>query len=67
MGSTKYPRLRFGVGNAFMPGRQVNYVLGKWNEEEEDGLAERLEKFSQAILAFGTVGAARAMNQFNNQ
>lgn len=67
LGTTKYPRLRFGVGSEFMPGGQVNYVLGKWNEDETAKLPERLEKFSDAVLAFGSIGIARAMNQFNNQ
>ena len=66
IGGSKYPRLRFGVGNEFMPGRQVNYVLGKWNEEEEAAMEERLKRASEAVLAFGSIGIARAMNQFNN-
>jgi len=39
-----YPRFRFGVGAAFKKGRQVDYVLGEWNQEENDQLKERLKK-----------------------
>jgi PTH1 family peptidyl-tRNA hydrolase len=34
LGTTQYPRLRFGIGNDFPKGRQVDYVLGKWYAEQ---------------------------------
>ncbi len=64
--TTKYARLRFGIGSEFNKGSQVNYVLGKWDETESKGLAERIERSSKAILAFSTIGIARTMNEFNN-
>jgi PTH1 family peptidyl-tRNA hydrolase len=64
--STKYNRFRFGVGSDFGKGRQVEYVLGKWNEEELEQLPERLKKASEVIDSFVLAGIARTMNQFNN-
>jgi len=64
--TTKYPRLRFGIGSLFNKGNQVNYVLGKWNEDESNALGARMDRASKAILAFSTVGTSRAMNEFNN-
>jgi PTH1 family peptidyl-tRNA hydrolase len=61
------PRLRFGVGNDFARGRQSEYVLGIWNEEERKGLAERMELASKAILQFGLLGIDQAMNGFNKR
>jgi len=64
--STKYNRFRFGVGADFGKGRQVEYVLGKWNEEELEQLPERLKKASDVIDSFVLAGISRTMNQFNN-
>ncbi|MFT4780229.1 MAG: PTH1 family peptidyl-tRNA hydrolase [Flavobacteriales bacterium] len=64
--TTKYARLRFGIGDTFNKGSQVNYVLGKWGEEESKTLAERIDRSSKAILTFSAIGIARAMNEFNN-
>lgn len=64
--TVQYSKLRFGIGNNFHPGQQVNYVLGKWTEEEMQKLPERIKKASEAILCFGTQGIGRAMNMYNN-
>ncbi len=66
-GGSKYPRLRFGVGNDFHKGQQVNYVLSKWSEEEFEQLPERIDVCCEIIKAFGTIGLDRTMNQFNNK
>lgn len=62
---TQYPRLRFGIGNNFAKGRQVDFVLGKWNDEENAELPALTEKASEAILSFATIGIERTMNLFN--
>lgn len=62
-----YPRLRFGIHNAFGKGAQVNYVLGKWNEEELKTLSDRIKVASDAIKAFAFIGLQRCMNEFNNK
>ena len=67
MGSQEFARLRFGVGNDFSEGRQINYVLGEWTEEEEKTLTERLKLAPDIIRSFGTIGLERTMNLFNNK
>jgi peptidyl-tRNA hydrolase, PTH1 family len=67
LGTSNYARLRFGIGNEFGRGQQVDHVLGKWEEEEEKLLAERFVVAGEAILTFGTLGIQRAMNLYNNK
>ncbi len=67
LGRQDYARLRFGIGNEFFPGQQVNYVLGDWSEEEEKKLKERIDISGEIILSFGTIGAERTMNLYNNR
>ncbi len=62
LGSDAYPRLRIGIGNSFSKGKQVNYVLGKWSEDEKAELPRILEKASEVIKTFVTIGPERAMN-----
>ncbi len=62
-----YPRMRFGISNQFNKGAQVNYVLGKWNEEELKTLGERIQIAGDAIKAFAFVGLERCMNEYNNK
>ncbi|MGX1931331.1 aminoacyl-tRNA hydrolase [Flagellimonas sp. 2504JD4-2] len=61
----QYNRFRFGVGSEFSKGRQVDYVLGKWNEDEVGALPERLQKSSDLIRSFIFSGVKNTMNQFN--
>lgn len=65
-GGNNYPRLRFGIGNDFHKGQQVDFVLGKWKSEEESQLKEIIDKSIKAMEAFTTIGIDRAMNQFNS-
>jgi len=65
LNTQQYARLRFGVGNSFSKGRQVDYVLGKWNKEELDTIHEKLEKISKTIKSFGLIGVDKTMNEFN--
>ncbi len=60
-----YPRLRFGIGNNFVKGKQVDYVLGKWNEEEQTKLPELIKHCVDAIEAFTQIGLERTMNLYN--
>ncbi len=62
-----YPRLRFGISANFSEGKQVDYVLGKWTEEEQSKLPERLEQFTKASLAFVFAGIQNAMTGFNGK
>jgi PTH1 family peptidyl-tRNA hydrolase len=67
LNSQEYPRFRFGISDAFKKGRQVDYVLGEWNLEEDSKLPERLELASQIILSFGMLGLETTMNLFNGK
>ncbi|WP_335965611.1 aminoacyl-tRNA hydrolase [Galbibacter sp. PAP.153] len=66
LGTQNYARFRFGVGADFSKGRQVDYVLGEWSEEEYGKLKERLERAAELIKSFGTAGINNTMNHFNN-
>lgn len=63
--TTTYNRFRFGISDSFSKGRQVDYVLGKWSDEENLKLKERLDKSLEVIKSFGTAGISNTMNQFN--
>ncbi|MEZ2414002.1 aminoacyl-tRNA hydrolase [Muriicola sp. E247] len=64
--TSQYNRLRFGLGSDFPKGRQVEYVLGNWNEEEEKALPERLNRCAELIESFVLQGVNVTMNTFNN-
>jgi len=65
LGQNNYARLRFGIGSQYSKGKQVDFVLGEWTIEEEQAIGPLKEKAAKAILAFGTIGAGRAMSDFN--
>ncbi len=67
LNTTKYPRLRFGVGSQFSRGRQVDYVLGTWSKDEQLDLTERTETCGELIKSFGTAGLNNTMNAFNGK
>ncbi len=67
LGTAAYSRLRFGIGNEFSRGRQVDFVLGKWTDEEWMELMERTKVAEEIVNAFATIGAGRTMSQFNNK
>jgi PTH1 family peptidyl-tRNA hydrolase len=60
-----YPRLRFGIGNNFPKGRQVEFVLGKWDEQEQQKLPELIKHSIDAIESFAQIGLERTMNFYN--
>ncbi|MGY3791709.1 aminoacyl-tRNA hydrolase [Aquimarina sp. 433] len=67
LNTSKYSRYRFGVGAEFSKGRQVDYVLGEWNSEEEAAMPERLDKSIALIKSFAGAGLANTMNTFNGK
>lgn len=67
LNTTKYPRLRFGIGNGYSRGNQVDYVLGKWDDEERQTLEERITKASETVISFGLSGINHTMNNFNGK
>jgi peptidyl-tRNA hydrolase, PTH1 family len=66
LGTDKYPKLRFGIGNNFPKGMQVDFVLGKWNKEEVPVVNAKIEKCIEAIENFSFIGLDRTMNLVNN-
>ena len=67
LGTNQFARLRFGIGNNFSKGRQVDYVLGEWTKEEEKLLPERIDLAVEVIKSFTTIGLQRTMNAYNNK
>ncbi len=67
LGHSNFPRLRFGIGDDFPRGQQIEHVLGKWTAEERKVLPKRIELAIDMIKAFGTIGVQRAMNTYNNK
>jgi PTH1 family peptidyl-tRNA hydrolase len=67
LGTTGYPKLRFGIGNDYPKGYQVDYVLGKWRKEEEPLVKLKIEKSVEVIENFAVMGINMAMNQVNNK
>lgn len=65
LGTNVFSRLRFGIGNDFPPGHQVDYVLGEWKPSEEPIVEETMDKAVEAIKSFIVQGPDRTMNQFN--
>ena len=67
IGTEEFARMRFGIGSDFPKGRQSDYVLSPWSEEERKTLNERIELAAKAVLQFGLLGVASAMNNFNKR
>lgn len=66
MGTEKYPKLRFGIGNNYPKGLQAEFVLGKWRQEEITVVKLKIEACVQIIENFVYVGLSRTMNLVNN-
>lgn len=65
--TTTYNRFRFGVGSDFGKGQQVDYVLGKWDDDQQKSMPERLQKSADLVRSFVFAGAKNTMNQFNGK
>ena len=65
LGTQAYARLRFGIGNDFLRGGQVDYVLSGFSDEEWEILPERIEKACEIIKSFCLAGITITMNQYN--
>jgi peptidyl-tRNA hydrolase, PTH1 family len=66
LGTVQYPRLRFGIGNDFPKGRQVEHVLGKWKASEETVVKLKIDRCTQAIDEFVLMGLEKTMASVNN-
>ncbi len=67
LGTENYARLRFGIGNDFPRGGQVDYVLGHFSEEDWTILPERMDMAGEIIRSFCLAGLTLTMNQFNKK
>jgi PTH1 family peptidyl-tRNA hydrolase len=67
LATQNYPRLRFGIGDGFMKGQQVDFVLSSWTEEETKELNERLEMAKNMVHSFCIIGVDRTMSEYNNK
>jgi PTH1 family peptidyl-tRNA hydrolase len=65
-GGQDYPRLRMGIGDNFPKGRQVDYVLGRFSQNEFDELPQMMDKAIDMIYGFCTIGIAHTMSQHND-
>ncbi len=67
IGTNEYARLRFGIGDHFHKGYQIDYVLGKWSPMEAGLLPPLAGRCADVIRSFGTLGTERTMNLFNKK
>jgi len=67
LGTTEYPRLRFGIGSDYPKGMQSDFVLSKWKKEEEPLVKLKIDKCVEAIESFARRGISLTMNDVNNK
>ena len=65
--TTNYNRFRFGIGDRFSKGKQIDYVLGEWDSEEEKDMPERLDISCKVIESFIASGITNTMNAYNGK
>ena len=65
LGTMEYPRLRFGIGDDFSRGRQMDFVLSKFSTEELEKIPERVKQAVEMIKSFCLSGIDFTMNQYN--
>lgn len=65
LNTPNYARLRFGIGNDYSRGAQINFVLGEWTDEEEKAIQELLPKTTEIIKSFCLQGIDKTMNCYN--
>lgn len=65
LGGQDYSRLRFGIGNEFGKGQQIDYVLGNFSSQELEALPPMMDNVEEMVKSFCTIGAERTMNFFN--
>jgi PTH1 family peptidyl-tRNA hydrolase len=65
LGTDKYPKLRFGIGNKYPKGMQADFVLGKWLKTEIPTVQLKIQKCIEIIESFVAIGIDRTMNEVN--
>ncbi len=67
IGTQEYPRLRFGIGNNYPKGHQVDYVLSQFTSEEREKLSERIDVACEIVKSFCLSGVQNTMTTYNNK
>ena len=67
IGTSNFARVRFGIGNNFYSGQQVDYVLSKWSDDEHKELDDKAKTVIEIIKSFGTIGLELTMTTFNKK
>ena len=67
LGSSDFCRLRFGIGNDFAKGKQIDFVIGEWTQQEIDEIQPRLDVAVEFVKSFVAIGPDLTMNQYNNK
>lgn len=65
LGTTEYARIRFGIGDDYPKGYQIEHVLGTLSREEEEMVRSKIDLCIEIIKAFATIGPERTMTQYN--
>jgi PTH1 family peptidyl-tRNA hydrolase len=66
LGTSDYPKLRFGIGNNYPKGMQSDFVLGKWTSDEAPLVQLKIDKSVEVIEDFATIGITTTMTRINN-
>lgn len=67
LGHNKFNRLRFGIGDNFSRGKQIDYVLGKFSEGDKATINLKCDTVIEIIKSFATIGMDRTMNAYNGK
>lgn len=67
LGTNRYARLRFGIGNDFPKGYQIDYVLSGWSPEQLETLPEKITLAGEIVRSFCLSGIQRTMNTYNKR
>lgn len=67
MQTSNYPRLRIGIGHDFYRGQQVDYVLGRWDDDQWIEMQPVIDQACDAIRSLAAIGLDKTMNQFNQK
>jgi peptidyl-tRNA hydrolase, PTH1 family len=67
LGTHEYPRIRFGIGNSFRKGSQIDFVLGNWDADEKKVVDERVPVAIEMIRSFAFKGLELTMTSFNKE
>ena len=67
LGSSDFCRLRFGIGNDFAKGQQVDYVIGEWKQQDIDEIQPRLDAAVEFVKSFVAIGPDLTMTKYNNK